>query len=106
MKQQLVQPKVALGRIVATAAALGAIHESGQTQDSFLDRHVGGDRGMACREAHGTGTQLLSAHKTDLGRWIWIITAADRSVTTIMLPTEYRGQPSRRRLAQAIGCVL
>ena len=82
------QPKFALGRIIATPAALDAIQESGQTQDVFLDRHVGGEWGTVCRQA--LGPRLLSAHETIRGRWIFIVTAADRSVTRIMLPTECR----------------
>ena len=79
-----------LGRIIATPAALNAIQESGQSQESFLDRHVGGDWGGVCREAPGTRTRLLSAYQTIRGRWIWIISEADRSATTILLPTECR----------------
>ena len=82
---QLIQPKFTLGRIIATPAALDAIQESGQTQDSFLDRHVGGDWGTVCRQAPGNRTRLLSAYQTLRGRWLWIITEADRSSTTIML---------------------
>ncbi len=33
--------------------------------------------------------RLLSAYKSDDGTKIWIITEADRSVTTILLPDEY-----------------
>ena len=104
MKNQLTRPKFSLGQINATPAALAAIQDSGQSQESFLDRHVGGDRGTVCRDA--LGTRLLSACKTLKGRWVWIITEADRSVTTIMLPTEYRVPPSPRRRAEAIECVL
>ena len=96
MNQQLIQPQFALGRIVATPAALDAIQNSGQTPDFFLDKHVQGDWGSLCQddrqandEALGTGTRLLSAYKTLKAGWIWIITEADRSVTTIMLPSEY-----------------
>jgi hypothetical protein len=77
MKHQLLH----LGHVVATPAALAAIRDGGQSQDSFLDHHV---RGCA------TGTRLLSAHKTLRGRWVWIVTEADRSLTTILLPSECR----------------
>ena len=35
------------------------------------------------------GTRLLSAYELRDGTRIWIITEADRSVTTILLPEEY-----------------
>ena len=92
MKPALIQPQFALGHIVATSAAVEAIEESGQTQDFFLDEHVQRDWGSLCREdqhANDQATRMLSAYKTLRGRWLWIITEADRSVTTIMLPTEY-----------------
>jgi hypothetical protein len=33
--------------------------------------------------------RLLSAYRTSLGVRLWIITEADRSVTTVLLPEEY-----------------
>jgi len=87
---QLMQPKFTLGRIIATPAALQAIEESGQTQESFLDRHVGGDWGTVCHQA--LGPRLLSAHQTIRGRWIFIVTEADRSATMILLPTNEGNQ--------------
>lgn len=35
------------------------------------------------------GTRLLSAYRTGVGVKFWIITEADRSATTILLPSEY-----------------
>jgi hypothetical protein len=35
------------------------------------------------------GFRLLSAYRTVKGQKIWIITEADRSPTTILLPSEY-----------------
>ena len=92
MNQQLLQPKFALGRIVATPAALEAIEESGQSQDFFLDKHVQRDWGSLCREdrqANDEAPRMLSAYRTLRGRWIWIITEGDRTTTAIMLPSEY-----------------
>ena len=34
------------------------------------------------------GSRIISAYQTAAGR-IWIITEADRTVTTILLPSEY-----------------
>ena len=35
------------------------------------------------------GFRLLSAYRTVKGQKLWIITEADRSATTILLPDEY-----------------
>ena len=35
------------------------------------------------------GFRLLSAYRTGKGQKLWIITEADRSATTILLPSEY-----------------
>ncbi|WP_404851334.1 plasmid related protein [Cupriavidus sp. D384] len=36
-----------------------------------------------------TGKRLLSSYTLDTGTKVWVITEADRSVTTILLPDEY-----------------
>ena len=86
-----------LGRIVATPGALRALEEAGQTPAEFLDRHVEGDWGEALDDedkqenefsvAHGL--RILSAYTTRSGQKIWLITEADRSLTTLLLPHEY-----------------
>jgi hypothetical protein len=35
------------------------------------------------------GFRVLSAYRTSAGQKLWIITEADRSATTILLPDEY-----------------
>jgi len=35
------------------------------------------------------GFRLLSSYQTDAGETLWIITEADRSATTLLLPEEY-----------------
>jgi hypothetical protein len=35
------------------------------------------------------GFRLLSSYETDAGERLWIITEADRSATTLLLPEEY-----------------
>ncbi|HAS6021748.1 TPA: type I restriction endonuclease subunit M [Vibrio vulnificus] len=61
----------------------------------FLARHKGGDWGHVCvqdkqQNDHATryGDRILSSYKF-CEQCIWIITEADRSVTTILLPSEY-----------------
>ena len=85
-----------LGQIVATPGALAALERAKQTATCFLARHATGDWGLldptdiAENEysmAHGF--RLLSSYQTDAGEKLWIITEADRSVTTLLLPDEY-----------------
>lgn len=85
-----------LGQIVATPGALQALEEAGHTASEFLDRHVSGDWGDLCLEDKASNEEalvddlrILSAYRLKDGTKIWIITEADRSVTTILLPEEY-----------------
>ena len=86
-----------LGRIVATPGALRALEEAGQTPAEFLDRHVEGDWGDAIDDEDKqenefsveNGLRILSAYTTRSGQKLWIITEADRSLTTLLLPHEY-----------------
>jgi hypothetical protein len=85
-----------LGQIVATPGALRALEDAGQTPEAFLARHEAGDWGevgpddrleneLSVRE----GFRILSAYTLTSGVRMWIITEADRSATTILLPEEY-----------------
>jgi hypothetical protein len=85
-----------LGQIVATLGALAALQEAGDNPASFLARHVTGDwgdldeedrRGNELSVVHGF--RLLSAYTLSTGTKLWIITEADRSATTLLLPSEY-----------------
>ena len=85
-----------LGRIVATPGALAALERSNQSAAHFLARHAVGDWGEFDREdvreneysvAHGF--RLLSSYTTSAGEKLWVITEADRSATTLLLPEEY-----------------
>jgi hypothetical protein len=85
-----------LGRTVATPGALQALETAGQQPAEFLDRHVSGDWGDVDDEdkqenelSLRSGLRILSAYITSAGDKIWIITEADRSATTILLPEEY-----------------
>ena len=88
--------KFPLGQVVATPGALEALKESAQTPDFFLDKHANGDWGMVDAEDKAEndlsvreGLRILSAFKTLKGKKLWIITEADRSSTTLLLPDEY-----------------
>lgn len=85
-----------LGQTVATPGALEALQRSNETPWDFLVRHLAGDWGDVCledREANDEavrdGSRILSAYTLKTGEKIWIITEADRSVTTCLLPSEY-----------------
>jgi hypothetical protein len=85
-----------LGRIVATPGALRALEKAEQSPAEFLDRHVTGDWGDLDEEdkqenefSVQNGFRILSAYTTAAGDKIWIITEADRSATTFLLPEEY-----------------
>jgi hypothetical protein len=96
MQQTKPQPLFSLGQIVATPGALAALEKAGQQPQEFLSRHVSGEWGEL--EEHDRienqfslehGFRLLSTYRTNSGEKIWLITEADRSVTTILLPDEY-----------------
>ncbi len=85
-----------LGQIVATPSALEAMEASHQNPAEFLARHMQGDWGelSAADIAENelslkSGFRLLSSYTTAAGQKIWVITEADRSTTTLLLPDEY-----------------
>ena len=88
--------KFPLGQVVGTPGALEAIKRAGQEPGFFLSKHVQGDWGMMDpddkqlnEEALSDGGRIHSAYKTLKGESIWIITEADRSTTTLLLPDDY-----------------
>lgn len=91
-----------LGQIVSTQGALEAC--SPVYRAHCLNRHAHGDWGNTCdedKEANNQalidGSRVLSAYPIDPAKpskgfgenCLWIITEADRSVTTFLLPDEY-----------------
>jgi hypothetical protein len=91
--------KFPLGRVVVTRGVIAKIAEDSRfarlVQDS-LAKHRRGDWGdlgdedkqeneLSLRE----GFRLLSAYEEEGLPKIWIITEADRSVTTVLFPDEY-----------------
>jgi hypothetical protein len=85
-----------LGQIVATPSALELLRRYGKSPDEYLDRHRSGDWGdldvhdrRANDQAVEAGTRLFSAYAVSPLNTLWIITEADRSSTTLLLPEEY-----------------
>ena len=88
--------RFALGQTFITSGAEEALQIAGQTATEFLRRHMSGDWGELSDEdvkenefSLKEGLRLLSAYQTGKGQKLWIITEADRSATTILLPSEY-----------------
>jgi hypothetical protein len=94
-------PKFALGRLVATPAAMAALEESNESPWKHLFEHMAGRWGNVCPEdqrlndmALESGDRLLSSYTTAKGTRIWVLTEAEddsgkRPLTTILLPEDY-----------------
>ena len=91
------KPLFRLGQVVGTPGALRALQDAGQHPTELLARHVIGDWGDLCDEDRAEnefsvehGFRILSAYTLQkTGVEVWLITEADRSATTILLPSEY-----------------
>lgn len=86
--------KFHLGRLLATPGALDALPDP-QQRLTLLRRHASGDWGDVCADdaavneaALRNGSRIFSAYQVGEER-VWVITEADRSATTILLPNEY-----------------
>ncbi len=87
-------PRFPLGQVVATPNALS--HVPNDEIIAALRRHVSGDWGeldahdkQVNEQALREGERLLSAYQSSTRVRFWIITEADRRVTTILLPEDY-----------------
>lgn len=88
------QRRFRLGQVVATPAALSGVHSEDLRRS--LIRHACCDWGECSEEdarsndaALGEGLRLFSVFRDRHGTKFWIITEADRSATTILLPSDY-----------------
>jgi hypothetical protein len=86
--------KFPLGQLVATPGALDVITFE-QVHD-LIERHRTGDWGdvseqdwLANDRALAEGRRIFSSFKMSKYVRIWVITEANRSATTILLPCEY-----------------
>jgi hypothetical protein len=88
-----------LGACVATPSALEVLEQRGVSPLDLLKRQQSGDLGEVCKadarennRALKTGRRVLSVYEVNpcgVSRRVWLITEADRSSTTILLPSEY-----------------
>lgn len=93
MPYEMMQPRFPVGMTYATPGALAL--EVDLTR--YLHRHHCGDWGeelcaedkAANEQALKDGSRLLSCYRTPAGDRLYIITEWDRSMTTILLPSEY-----------------
>jgi len=87
-------PCFPLGQLVITPGALAVLTQ--KDISTAISRHVRGDWGdldeadrleneLSLRE----GFRVLSAYPSVAGVKFWVITEADRSSTTVLLPEEY-----------------
>lgn len=94
MKPESPRTRLPLGRTVVTANALATLDPASVL--AALRRHAAGDWGelppedrqendLSARE----GFRILSAYTDAHGTKFWIITEADRSATTVLLPEDY-----------------
>ena len=89
-------PLFPLGGLYATPGAIEALREAGQEAGEFLRRHQYGDWGDLSDDdkqendfSASRSLRVFSAYYTKVGMKLWVITEADRSATTVLLPSEY-----------------
>ena len=90
------KPLFYLGRLVGTPGAIDFLDANDVPVTDLIQRHVAGDWGdlddedkrMNDHAAAQGGLRIFSAYKVGASK-VWIITEADRSSTTILLPDEY-----------------
>jgi hypothetical protein len=90
------KPLFKLGQIVTTPGAIEAFSTNNQDPMIFIKRHVTGDWGDMKEEdkkendfSVGKELRIFSAYHLKDRTKIWVITEADRSATTFLLPEEY-----------------
>jgi len=89
-------PLFPAGQIVATPGALALLEQANRSPLEFLSRHLRGDWGDLRQDdktenelSLKQGFRLLSSYRIGETETLWVITEADRSVTTMLLPSEY-----------------
>ena len=93
---EILRSKFRLGEVLVTTPLHEHCEKNNFSLLPYLIRHSQCDWGDLCQEdkesnnyALENGERLLSAYKLRDGEKIWIITEWDRSVTTILFPSDY-----------------
>lgn len=91
-----IEPRFPLGQIVYTPGAMDALEQANIHPLALVGRHAKGDWGTLCEDdaeenelSVKEGYRILSSYEIQPGTEVWVITEADRSVTTLLLPSEY-----------------
>ena len=93
----LSQPLFRAGKLLMTAGVNDLVQRGALNPTPYLQRHLSGDWGDLCdddRRQNDTALKsgedrLFSSYKVTPTLKLWIITEWDRSVTTLLLPSEY-----------------
>jgi len=89
-------PRFPLGQVFITPGAARALEHTRESIWQYIGRHAKMDWGEVTPgdaqlndQAVVSGGRLLSAYRLGDGTFLWVITEADRSATTALLPEEY-----------------
>lgn len=92
----LSQPRFRVGQLVMTAGVNDLVQRGALDPVPYLRRHLDGDWGdlddcdrRSNDAALKSGDRLFSSYQVTPTLKLWIITEWDRSVTTLLLPSEY-----------------
>lgn len=94
IKERMPIAKFTLGQVVVTPGVLEKVNEVDQMK--ALNRHAQCDWGYVSEEDERANNnalehyeRLFSVYRTESGVEFWVITEADRSATTLLLPGDY-----------------
>ena len=90
------KPLFPLGKLVATRGAVELLQKHEHSPFDFVSRQWQGDWGDIDQEnvkanqiALRHGNRLMSSYRLNEADKLWIITEADRTITTLLLPEDY-----------------
>ena len=97
-KRETPGPRIQTRKVAITDAASTALAKSGDEGVFLLSRHLHGDWGDVTEQdslqnelALLLDLRVLSRYVLKDGTVVWIITEADRAITTILLPDGFQG---------------
>ena len=91
------QSRLPTGQLVMTAGVDELVRQGQLNPSQYLHRHLSGDWGDLCDDDRrqndaalaSSEDRLFSSYQVTSDLTLWIITEWDRSVTTLLLPSEY-----------------